>query len=887
MDNTCYFLGDTIYYKAYVTRSDTHKLTNVSKVLYVELFNQDGYLVERQILQLNDGQAHGSFCLEDTLYAGYHEIRAYTRWQLNWGEYEHPHSSYTEKWFLSKDMAKEFYRDYEKLYSRVFPVYDKPAVPGEYLHDMTLRPLRRVYDTEDKPKANVVFFPEGGAWIEGVEQELAFEANTQEGEHLDGKLTIYDNQDKMVAEAQTEHRGRGSIRLNKQADAKLHAEFTWGEGKKEKVNLPQAEPQGVAMHVASGTDGLRINIQRKNMDEELGICISIKGILQHYQAVSANKILIPTKDMPSGVAQITLYNKEGKVVADRMAFVRNADVQPNNVTFKDIPETCTPFKQVKIGVSAPEQATISVAVRDQGTSDYINDDSSILTELLLCSQIKGFVEQPGYYFEENDEQHRRHLDLLLMVQGWRRYRWENMTSKFVMRQPFEQHRILSGEVYKYDPLDQEDIIHHVEMTPLEAENAKWDTKGSAGPRLLESVWLAEDDVNADSTVSDIEARGSEKNVYMGRYAMLQEMNITQEGMRFKILYNSSRNDPAEIQYASQVKDNVLLHAEFTQPKQEGVVGDMVVENGKFSIDIPNFQSYCYFFLSAAKERKKSVKEWIVPDADLYPEYYVRLSNFYPRFVKPYSFYQSQLAPMTARSLQTIESNSFRETNLNEVDVKAKRRGLASFNINKPALVVDAIDAFNLLSDAGLCPAWYSGSMAFSLQFARMMVGDMGIDRSYDLDLRWNGKPTGPQSDATLMLYNHLTNLEKIQLFTDYSPRQEGFSDFKGSNQPTVTVNLCRFEDDAIRGTWRDRRYILPGYNVCEDFYQPNYSKKPLPTTKDYRRTLYWNPNLQLDKNGRAEVVFYNNGKNTQITVSAEGISAEGTPMTGLSMPEDR
>ena len=44
MDNTCYFLGDTIYYKAYVRRGDTGTPSRLSGVLYAELLNQDGYL---------------------------------------------------------------------------------------------------------------------------------------------------------------------------------------------------------------------------------------------------------------------------------------------------------------------------------------------------------------------------------------------------------------------------------------------------------------------------------------------------------------------------------------------------------------------------------------------------------------------------------------------------------------------------------------------------------------------------------------------------------------------------------------------------------------------------------------------------------------------------
>ena len=141
LDNTCYFLGDTIWYAAYTRRTDRQAPSSVSGVLYVELLNQDGYLVERQLVEMHDGRGHGAFALADTLYGGFYELRAYTRWQLNWGITEKEHTPYAEHWFYSKAMARDFYRDYAKLYSRVFPVYDKPERPGEFFHDMTSRPL--------------------------------------------------------------------------------------------------------------------------------------------------------------------------------------------------------------------------------------------------------------------------------------------------------------------------------------------------------------------------------------------------------------------------------------------------------------------------------------------------------------------------------------------------------------------------------------------------------------------------------------------------------------------------------------------------------------------------------------------------------------------------
>jgi hypothetical protein len=137
-------------------------------------------------------------------------------------------------------------------------------------------------------------------------------------------------------------------------------------------------------------------------------------------------------------------------------------------------------------------------------------------------------------------------------------------------------------------------------------------------------------------------------------------------------------------------------------------------------------------------------------------------------------------------------------------------------------------------------------------------------------------------------YNLLKNLGKVYIYTDYSPRREGNSLYDGEDIPIVTVDLHLIDQlDSQRATSRDRRYVLPGYSAPEEFYQPDYSNKPLPSTKDYRRTLYWNPDLKLDDSGKAEFRFYGNGKQTHLSVSAEGLAGDGTLLTGKSRPEDR
>ena len=133
LDNTAYFLGETIWMKAYVTRSDTENRSNISRVLYVELISPRGFVVERRKLQVTDGLAWGDIKLtKRILKAGYYEIRAYTRYMTNWGD--------------------------RNFFSRVFPVFDKPRTEGDYSrmsleqYDVTRQPDERrasVPESED------------------------------------------------------------------------------------------------------------------------------------------------------------------------------------------------------------------------------------------------------------------------------------------------------------------------------------------------------------------------------------------------------------------------------------------------------------------------------------------------------------------------------------------------------------------------------------------------------------------------------------------------------------------------------------------------------------------------------------------------------------------
>ena len=77
---------------------------------------------------------------------------------------------------------------------------------------------------------------------------------------------------------------------------------------------------------------------------------------------------------------------------------------------------------------------------------------------------------------------------------------------------------------------------------------------------------------------------------------------------------------------------------------------------------------------------------------------------------------------------------------------------------------------------------------------------------------------------------------------------------------------------------RSRRFTtVDGYSRPYAFYSPEYPNGPLPGEVDNRRTLYWNPNVITDEEGRARVEFYNNSFSRRFTINAAGITASGIP----------
>ncbi|MBQ5643930.1 MAG: hypothetical protein IIV13_09845 [Bacteroidaceae bacterium] len=884
LDNTGYYLGDTLYYKAYVSRGDNGRPTNLSGILYCELLNDDGYLVERQMIALENGEGHGNFSLADTtLYAGYYELRAYTKWQLNWGVTEQPHSQWAEKYFFSKDMARDYYRDYEKLYSRVFPVFDRPLAPGDFSQDMTLRPLAAYYkNPADDPETTLQLFPEGGNLVAGLKQRVAWEVRNQQGRTLEGTLSVTTPDGQVIA-SETINRGRGIFEVTVPANQRLTAEFTPSAshdnptGTLPATTMLKAEDDGVALRVDTDTAGISISCATAGLasQEELGITVMCKGILMHFQKIDAAPIHLPLSK--AGVYQVTVFNQDGRVYADRLCFYLPSGFQSSNVTFSGVKTgNYSAFEPVAIELHGAPGASMSVAIRDAAKSEYVYDTGNMLTESLLSSQIKGFVPQPQWFFQKDEPQRRQALDLLLMVQGWRRYVWKEMAvqGEFqLLHMPESRYPHWTGQVHNYSA---EQVLS-----------------------VFEQRMQKEQDAGNDDSSSDKEQEEKDGEETM-------EEKVAANG-NTGLTYSRDRFNKRE----NNLKYPVALHAEFSQPGNEGVEGDMRSQ-GSFALDFPRYYENFLFFLAASdttKWKKGEPPVWVQNgrtkrDELEFPEFYVKLDPVYPRFPKPYDYYQSHLAPMP-KDNPLYNSMNEQVRMLSEVTIGARRNGRRRFGHWRPAFIIDAYEAFNATCDAGFAPGYFMGAGRFGEDVARTFIGDMKTDRRYDVGYRFDGKvyssgtamqrrktnttkgtrmepipeDTYNMPDTKLDKYNYLWNLDKVVVFTDYSPRKDQSGKYRGNDLPSVTIDLHLLEADGERLYRKNRFWRMKGFSIPDEFYSPDYSKQPLPK-EDYRRTLYWNPNVRLDSNGQATISLYNNSSSSILQISAEGWAPDGTPQCG-------
>lgn len=960
-DNTSYYKGEHIWYKAYVMEGSTLAPSPLSRILYVELLNPIGLPVETQKLMVRDGQASGSFMLKDTLNAGFYEVRAYTAWMLNFTP-GNGHGWDRLTGILSKEFYGDRFQHYLRgnagIFSRVFPVYEH-VDSGRYDQRRMPRLAKATASLTEKPKdrLQMTFYPEGGNLVRGVPTRIAFQASTTEGRtlNIEGRLQ---RDGRTVGTFRTAHAGRGLFSFTadeadeNQDDSprslKLLVNY---EGHNYSFQLPRSHRRGYVLNVFSSNGSLHATVARNEQTpgQQLGLSVTSRGTTLYYDVLdlSANMradVVIDKESLQTGVNIFTLFTEEGKVVAQREVFVNRHDMDGLHLQVGMPTDTAglVPYGKVELdcrlvdvdGQPVETAGRLSVAVTDGLYRDTTYADDTMLSYLLLGSELKGFIPHPEYYFEADDHEHRQALDLLMMVQGWTRYDFERMMKP----EPFQPLMAIErGLNFRGRVVDDHGDYRYV----------FW-------KKPSEPLWVYGELQAPCEDVKSAEVRTDSLGFFM--------FNLNPFFGNSRLSLTLNKQSARKI---GHLKAGVAGHnfSVFKNKRPMFLLNKHVIPLNPYS---PVPRNYDYYETQALNEPadmnifRRDFMATAKPTTDL--RYYDPSSQSYrlSQVVKTghrrwNNFHDVRpVAVLDVREMMTYLSNIFGSindfhfnTNLYEhhdddfrlvgQDAQlggwwhpgAERDELRQDNfaddnyfadmeryqlqhqpndstkgatVTEQARKVNSMKVFNRLrtyKDYKFDQAYWSFYNYYKLLMLLGLDGmnktfvnvtDDGFEPVYVSPDRYG---TGENLPAKMYFFPPDVNFSKLYLYADANDRslihQEGnyrellfhYDREKQRSNDHPLTSIISFKTDSLypaglpEPDFYGYRINFQGLSEPDEFYRVDYSKQPLPEAGDYRRTLYWNPNLFTDRQGRAKIVFWNNGFSRSLHVSAEGLSGKG------------
>ena len=791
-DNTGYFMGETIWFKAYVVNPINNRPNILSRVLYVELLTPEGRVLQTQKLKIENGQCNGQFSLAELLHPGYYEIRAYTALMLNW--------------------------ENAPIFSRVFPIFNAPQTEEKNMYDNPR--MLNTYHSERLPQMrakaskmeniNIHFFPEGGHLIEGIPSNIAFKVTDKHGNALTANGIICNQNGEQINIWETIHQGMGTTMITPKSGETYYAEIKNNTGKVERFPLPTTQKEGYVMTINNMEDDtLRLKLMRpvgQTRNEALGLSAMCRGQVILFSQIEWKdqdyvEMCWPKNKLIEGICQFTLFNTSGQIYAERLAFIPpqrgvKFSISGNKTIYQAKEPIELNFKLTDLEGN-PLSTIFSLSVRDADTETPSNRNyaGNISANLLLGSDLKGYIHDVDYYLEADDIEHRRAVDLLLCTQGWRRYDWKQMINpnQFKVKYPAEEGIVIMG-----------DLTSIFRNRIKKGANIKVYLYNGYGEQLSGSCTTDEEgkfaflseDFNGRWNMHIITKEGDkqkEMNVNLKKLPKPQGRVYNEEETNLFLLKENSKTEII-------IPDTLSPYQSEDEQRWENLLPTVKIESEKEwqTEFIRKWNNMIYDMEEERLNMDDTGENYLI-------EFYRWLEQTNPFFTYDYSTDTTGAEQITAkykgRPVRFFVSRIGTSKWIVENDI----------SINIPSLTINDIEAIAI-----------------------------------------NDKPNAEMAmiKAGLDTFNINQNSVLITIFVrnDYFRHKE----YKGH-----------------------RKTMVQGFSAPYKFYMPDYSYTELPDEKDFRRTLYWAPYIVTNKQGEANIKFFNSPNGQRIKVNAETITFSG------------
>ncbi|MDD7915341.1 hypothetical protein [Polaribacter ponticola] len=492
-DSKVYTNDKTIWFKSIVTNAIDHTPTIFSGVLYVELIDSDEKIIEKKLIKIENGIGDGFFQLSENYSEGLYLIRAYTEWNKNFDtdfifkEYIQVFSASTKEkpdpisnvTLVEKQNNERRLTAYfnpltiDNLHKKnltLFITLDdkkdslsiKKNKEGKYLIDYTIpdkcqfvtlqiqtKNLFRYSKTIalNKDHLDLQFFPESGELVHGIQSIVGFKALDYLGKGKSIEGEILNGKDEVITSFKSNQLGMGIFTLtnvdsNTTYYARLKSQSE--EGLSLIYPLPDVAAIGNVLSVIKKEDEILVTASTNYMkNDSISLRISCRGFV--YSDIKGRfkegtlLFSLPADKLPEGIIAFTMMNSSKQPVAERLYFNERPESRIK-IGLSTNKNTYTQRELTKLNIETinnenePVKANLSLLVLNKEQMGQMqNTRQNILSYFLLSSDLKGKIENPGFYFSKENTNHNN-LDALLLTQGWRKYHYTKPIQKIFFNQ---------------------------------------------------------------------------------------------------------------------------------------------------------------------------------------------------------------------------------------------------------------------------------------------------------------------------------------------------------------------------------------------------------------------------------------------------------------------
>ncbi len=536
-----------------------------------------------------------------------------------------------------------------------------------------------------------------------------------------------------------------------------------------RFDLPAIEPKGISIAMSHYKQEIRYEIQKTEVTEwpqKLFLLAHTRGKLAILQPINPKRTFGKMNDslFTEGITHFMLIDEQGNALSERLIFV--PDHKPNQWQITTDQPTYGKREKVSLQIAAkdnegnPVEGTFSVSITDRKSIQPDSLADNILSNLLLTSDLKGYVEDPAFYFLNQDARTLRSIDYLMMTHGWRRHKMENVlrTPSLNFTNYIEKGQTISGRIMGF--------------------------------------------------------------------------------------------------FGANVKKGPIC---VLAPKYNIIATTETDEKGQFIVNTSFRDSTT--FLVQARTKKGFAGVDILMDPPQYPV----ATHKAPYFNGATTFMEDYL--MNTRDQYYMEGG-MRVYNLKEVTVTAKRERPSSKSIYTGGINTYTVEEDRLQG---------YGQTAFD---AASRLPSVTITNGSEIHIRNNSEPAIIVIDD--IVYEDASDILKDIQVSDMS----SISLLRGAD---AVILGPRASGGAVVITLKDPRnlparpaqgiitYTPLGYSESVEFYHPTYDtpEKKNAQRSDFRSTVYWNPELRLDAEGKATIEYYTPDSTAPEDIIIEGVDKNG------------